>query len=368
VNEPNKKFSLFPIERLAKSWENGGFDDGDFDRTILPFEIIPGLFIEDVESLIPPDEFDHLLQMLGLQTVRFLKAIKYVIINRYPERSFDPDGNLIFGEDLRKGSEYLIQEAIACLRLIRPIRQFAQSCGGDIRDDGSLINFHFENPLSFVDSPENQNLFRVRTNDAENLRFFMPLFQQAMSGNFWKFRMALEMYQSGFFQHSHWKARYFLWTAALESLYTSQPHPGSGSEHSGSLVAKERIKHLLGPTTPIYPQGELTNLDPNPNLTVADVIDEIYCLRNNIAHGDKIPDYYFHSRGRIMFDGNELKKVNMLIEAISSIIRQSLLAILKKGLLNHFQDRASSEAYFGGLGLTKTLLSKRVPKSGFTCP
>jgi hypothetical protein len=318
------KFSLFPIERLAKSWENGGFYDGDFDRSLLPFEIIPGLFIEDVEALIAPDEFNDYLPMLGSETVKFLRAIKYVIIHRYPEYQLDATGNLIFETDLREKSEYLIQEAIACLRLIRPIRQFAQACGGEIRDDGTLANFHFQTPLPYVNSPMNQQLFGVRTSDAEDLRFYFPLFQNAMSGSFWKFRMALEMYQSGFFQHSHWKARYFLWTAALESLYTSQPQPGSGSEHSGSLVAKERIKSLLGPTTSIYPPGELTNLDPNPNLTVADVMDEIYCLRNNIAHGDKIPDYYFQTPGRMMFDGGELKKVDMLIEATSSITRQSL--------------------------------------------
>jgi|SRR3984885_411128 len=362
------KFSLFPIERLARSWEKGGFYDGDFDRSLLPFEIIPGLFIEDVEALIAPNEFNHYLSMLGYESVKFLKAIKYVIINRYPKYAVKPNGDMIFEEDQRKSSEYLIQEAIACLRLIRPIRQFAQACGGDVRDDGSLTNFHFESPLPYVNSPENQKLFGVRTSDAEALRFYLPLFQNAMSGQFWKFRMALEMYQSGFFQHSHWKARYFLWTAALESLYTSQPQPGSGSGHSGSLVAKERIKSLLGPTAPIYPPGELTNLDTNPNLTVADVMDEIYCLRNNIAHGDKIPDYYFQTPGRKMFDGQELYKRDMLIEAISSIIRQSLLAILKNGLLDHFRDRVSSETYFGGLGLTKSNLIKTIPKTGFTCP
>jgi hypothetical protein len=264
-----------------------------------------------------------------------------------------------------KASESLIQEAIACLRLIRPIRQFAQACGGDVRDDGSLTKFHFDVPLSYVFSPENQKLFAVRTSDAEDLRFYLPLFQKAMAGDFWKFRMALEMYQSGFFQHSHWKARYFLWTAALESLYTTQPQPGSGSQHSGSLVAKERIKALLGPNTPIYPAGELTNLDPDPKLTVATVINEIYCLRNNIAHGDKTPDYYFNTCGRVLYDGHELSRVDMLIEAISSIVRQSLLTILKNGLLNHFQDRASSEAYFGGLGLTKSLIKTSGP---FTCP
>lgn len=180
--------------------------------------------------------------------------------------------------------------------------------------------------------------------------------------------MALEMYQSGFFQHTHWKARYFLWTAALESLFTTQPQPGLGSDHSGSLVAKERIKYLLGENTPIYPPGELTNLDPDPKLTVTSVLDEIYCLRNNIAHGDKIPDHYFNTCGRAMYDGHELKRVDMLIEAISFVVRQSLLTILKNGLLDHFQGRASSEAYFGGLGLTKNLLKKSQTRSTFVCP
>lgn len=368
MGDPRMRFSLFPIERLARSWENGGFNDDDFDRSLLPFEIIPGLFIEDVEALIVPGEFDHYLSMLGTETVKFLKAIKYVIINRYPEYEVSANGGIIFERDLRERSEYLIQEAIACLRLIRPIRQFAQECGGEIRDDGSLANFHFRDPLSYVNSPENQKLFAVRTRDAEELRFYLPLFQDAMSGPYFKFSMALEMYQSGFFQHSHWKAQYFLWTAALESLYTSQPQPGVKSEHSGSLVAKERIKSLLGPTTPIYPSGELSKLDPNPNLTVAAVVDEIYCLRNNIAHGDKIPDYYSNTTGRITFDGVELNRREMLIESINSIIRQSLLTILKNKLLNHFQDSASSEAYFGGLGLTNSVLRDAIPKTGFRCP
>ena len=61
------------------------------------------------------------------------------------------------------------------------------------------------------------------------------------------------------------------------------------------MVAKERVKFLLGATAPIYPPGEYMDLDPDPGLTVAVVIDEIYCLRNHIAHGDKLPDYYYEA-------------------------------------------------------------------------
>ena len=137
--------------------------------------------------------------MLGSETVKSLRAIKYVIIHRYPEYELDKTGKLVYEVELREKSEYLIQEAIACLRLIRPIRQFAQACGGEILNDGTLINFHLQNPLLYVNSPLNQELFGVRTSDVEDLRFYFPLFQNAMSGNFWKFRMALEMYQSDFF-------------------------------------------------------------------------------------------------------------------------------------------------------------------------
>jgi len=80
----------------------------------------------------------------------------------------------------------------------------------------------------------------------------------------------------------------------------------------------------------------------NPNLTVADIVDEIYCLRNHIAHGDKIPEYYYQAIGRSEF-GTDLNRIDLLIEAISFIVRRSLLKILKNNLLSHFQDSGSSE-------------------------
>lgn len=186
-----------------------------------------------------------------------------------------------------------------------------------------------------------------------------------MAGNFWKFRMAIDMYQSGFFQQSHWKARFFLWTAALESLFTSQSR---GGQHSGSMVAKERVKFLLGATTPVYPPGEFMDLDPDPGLTVADVIDEIYCLRNHTAHGDKLPDLYYEAAGRPDFQGSSVVKGEMLLEAISSIIRQCLLKILKENLIHHFADATSSEAYFTASNLTKAELKKAYPNYSHACP
>lgn len=234
-----QKFSLFPIEKTARSQHRGGLDDDDFDASLLPFEVTGGAWIEDVSALVSNDEFDIYKQLLGTETVKHLERLKFVLIHRYTSPQYDSKNNTVICEpELMQGSQRLIQEIIACLRLIRPIMQHAQLCGGTVRDDGGLINFHFDQPLPFFTSLPNQVFFSIRTRDIRDLGLYAPLFRNAMAGPFWKFRMAVDMFQSGYFQHTHWKVRYFLWTAALESLFTTQ----GGREHSGSIVAKERIK------------------------------------------------------------------------------------------------------------------------------
>jgi hypothetical protein len=189
------------------------------------------------------------------------------------------------------------------------------------------------------------------------------MFKAAMAGPFWKFRMAVQMYDTGYFQSDHWKIRFFLWTSALEALFTSQ----TTSEHRGSRVARERIKAHLGAGSDVYPPGELTRLEQNPALTVADVVDEVYCLRNHIAHGDKIPNYYYGQTGRQTLNG-KLNRIEMLIENISFLVRRSLLKIMKDGLLAHFQDSPSSESYFDAQQLTRTAIERRFGRSSYRCP
>ena len=218
---------------------------------------------------------------------------------------------MIFEQELVDRSNRLVQEIVACLRLIRPTTQHAQFMGGSVEPDGTLGHFHFDNPFTFVSSLLNQKLFGIRTVDIQRLKYYAPLFVAAMEGHYWKYRMAVEMFQSGYFQHSHWKLRFFMWTAALEALFTSH----TSGQHRGSLVAKERVKFLVGAGTPIYPPDELSEYETDPNLTVGDVIDEIYCLRNHIAHGDKAPDYYFQTPGRQGINGT-VYKGEVLMESI----------------------------------------------------
>jgi hypothetical protein len=347
---------------MARNWV--GVPDGHFDDSLLPFQIMGDVYVEEVSSRIPKDEFDYCKSALGTETTKYLEQVKYAIIHRFPSIEKDPiTGNLVLEQELADRSRMLVQEIIACLRLIRPITQNVQFMGGSVEPDGTLRHMHFDNPFSYVSSLPNQRLFGIRTVDIQSLKYYAPLFVAAMEGNYWKYRMAVEMFQSGYFQHSHWKLRFFMWTAALEALFTSH----TNAQHRGSLVAKERVKFIVGASTLIYPPDERSQYEADPKLTVADVIDEIYCLRNHIAHGDKVPDYYFHTPGRQALSGT-LYKGEVLLEAISSIVRQALLSILKNGLLNHFADAASSESFFAANALTKSAIEARLGKRQYSCP
>jgi len=217
---------------------------------------------------------------------------------------------------------------------------------GGVRDDGTFDVQKFDHPLDFHEVPEVQKFFALRNRDAMELRNVALAFLRAMQGDFWKFRMASQFYELGHFQPWQPKARYLLWASAIESIYTTH-----NRGHKGSLVAKERIKWFLGEQTSIYAPGDISSLLTDPKITVGAIVNDLYEVRNHIAHGDRIPDRFFADVSRQSFNGG-VTRFEVLLEAASFIIRSSLLRILREGLLDHFADAAQAEAFFGGKGLT----------------
>ena len=65
----NLRFSMFPIAPMARNWV--GVPDGTFDDSLLPFQIMGDVYIEDVSSLIPKDEFDYCKSALGTETTKY---------------------------------------------------------------------------------------------------------------------------------------------------------------------------------------------------------------------------------------------------------------------------------------------------------
>lgn len=208
----------------------------------------------------------------------------------------------------------------------------------------------FELPIHLTEIPNIQKGFTLRNRDIAELKTVADEFLRAMDGEFWKFRMPVSLYEAGHFQDRHWKSRLFLWTSAIEAIFTSQTRD---REHSGSKVAKARVNWFLGPNRKIYAPGDVPSFAPQPEPTIRDLLDDLYEVRNCLAHGDKVPDRFF----KPFSNGYEtVNRLTILAEAASFIVRESLLKILRDKLLPHFKGSPESQAYFASNGLIRSLL------------
>jgi hypothetical protein len=336
--------ALYPIS-IAHDWH-----DEPFDISTLPAEIVPGVTVESIGSSLRKGAFEHLKGFLAERDVKDLQAMDAVIIYRY-----ETD---IFGRG-KQEAEAMVRNIAACLMLIRPTDQRIGYLHGEIRADNLLSINGFDNPPHVVNVPLVQKLFAVRTSDLRRLQKVASDFVRGMNGNFWKFRVPVVLYESGHFGHHYWKGRFALWCSALDAIYTTQPEFDKPQpyEHSGSVVAKARIRWFLGEQTSIYAPGDIQTVDVQPNITVGDVLDDLFELRNCVVHGDKTPDKFFVEK-RVAY-GQSVNWGDVLHEALSFIIRASLLKILEENLLDHFADGPASQAYFSSRGLVKSLLPKK---------
>jgi hypothetical protein len=338
------RVTLYSISGVSEFWNYE-----PFDHTKLPAQIVQGVTIESVMTMFNKETFSWVASEMGNRDLDTLSNVKYAIVHRFEVPSDDS------GKAERE-SDHLVYRTAACLRLIRPMRQAALTMSGSLLPDGTVKIRTFDHPVHLMDVPRLQKGFSLRNRDITDLQKLINEFLRGMSGEFWKFRMSVAFHDGGHFAVSYWKSRFMLWCSAVEALFTSQ-----NRDHQGSLVATERIKWFLGANTQIYARGDFPTFMPEASYTVAQIVDDLYEVRNCIAHGERIPQRFFapiHG-GYLGEDGNI---VDVLHDGLSFIIRASLLRILKDNLLQHFADGPAAEKYFAAAGLTKAALLKAKTK------
>jgi hypothetical protein len=328
------KATLYPIYAVATQW-----DDEPFDVSVLPFAVAPNISVEDVSTLFNGDTFGWVEREMGRHDLETLKSVQYAVVHRYETEEFNRGE-----EDV--ASEEIVRIVAACLRLIRPMRQGASLMQGEIKADGSLDVQHFEHPINLMEVPEVQKLFHLRNRDLMLLQQVAPQFLTVMKGDHWKIRMAVQFHEGGHWQQLFWKPRLSLWTAGVEALYTAPD-----SNHSGRLVTTERIKHLLGADTPVYEQGDFPRFMAHPDIRVQDVLKGIYKLRNYVVHGERVPPEYADVRRQGV--NAPVNRASVALEALSFVLRKSILHVFTANLLEHFKDSTASRRYWSGLSLTR---------------
>jgi hypothetical protein len=332
-----QKVTLYPISGLAQQW-----DDEPFDHSKLPTTIIPNVTIENVSAMFTDETWKWVEGEIGKRDLEALRSVRHAIVHRY--ESSESAGNI------QQSSLELVANMAACLRLIRPMRQFALTISGVLNPDGTVQVGYFDHPIHLLEIPRIQKNFFLRNRDITELQVVAGEFLRAMRGEYWKFRMPVSLYEAGHFQDRFWKSRFILWCSAIEAVYTSQTYD---RQHSGGKVAKARIKWFLGSTTKIYAPGDVPSFVPQPEPTIGNILDDLYEVRNCIAHGDRVPDRFFSQVTGTTDPANNLA---ILEEAASFIVRASLLKMLKGNLLEHFKGGVESQSFFQTNGLTSAQL------------
>jgi len=324
-------FQLIPLERLSAQ---------AFDLTQLPFDVLPGVKVADVSSLLPPSMFEHLRPEVGRHRMRvFDGTAKYALVHQYEEAPGWPATPA--GETAARRKADLLNEVFACSRIVRPTRRLG-SVSGLMREDGTVEQRQATFPDNALDVPEALKLFAFRNKDLEELRSLISTFLKAMHGEYWPVRMAVQYYYMGY-EVNDWKGRYLYWgSSAMHALYSS----------SNEKIVR-RIKWFLGESTLIYPPGEhpeaeFLGTDPT---RIGQVVEDVNVVRNCIAHGERIPDNYFRQdEGRNTLNGR-VNYIAVLDDALAFIVRANLRRIIAEGLLDDFASRVSVSQFWKSKGL-----------------
>ena len=338
MNDTVGRVTLYPLAGLTGDWE-----DEPFDQAQLPAMITPDVTVENVATMFKTDTWNFFEKEMSKRDMEVLRRINIAIVHRYLSTRYGTSGP-------EQDSIQVVHNVAACLRLIRPMRQYALVINGALEPDGTIQIQSFDHPVHLMDVPQIQKGFLLRNRDVTDLQSIASSFLTAMAGQYWKFRMPLSLYEAGHFQDRFWKSRFIVWSSAIEAIFTSQTRD---REHSGSKVAKARIRWFLGANTKIYAPGDVPSIAPQPEPTIDSVLDDLYEVRNCIAHGNRVPDKFFVQAASW---GENTNRLQTLEEAASFIVRASLLKILKQGLLNHFKGGSESQAYFTAHNLVRSRL------------
>jgi hypothetical protein len=351
------KIEFFPIQVDTFGYLN------DEPPPLGTHKIADGLTIEDVSLLITDETFSLWTKdcHVSRDTAEALRHVKYAIAYRYTsssERDTELDGH----------SAQTVNEAISCLQLIRPTRRsMAMNVPGIVRGNGSIDAHGFSAIHDPADVPEVQKLFTIRSRDIELLRLIFPEFRRLYARDdngelrdYEPLRMAIQLYELGY-SLTAWKPRHILWWSAIEALYGSN-----------EITAQARIYGFFGnkdlrggANSTIYENGDIPSCytPVKDGLhTLGTTLPKIYAVRNDSAHGQRVPDIYFsnvpHPFGTAPF-------LDVLAEAATLIIRKTVVEVLRRGWRHKFKDPQTRDNFWLlEYGLDKHQSKKRLRDAG----
>ena len=185
------RITLYPINAVTELWQ-----DDPFDHSMLPAQVVPDVTIESVKGMFNEQTFSWVGSEMGKHDMETLAGVKYAIVHRFEAPPLDTG-------QAQQESVNLVNNIAACLRLIRPMRQFASLMVGNLRNDGTIEIQTFSHPVNLMDVPQLQKSFALRNRDVLELQSVVNEFLRGMKGEYWKFKMSVSFHDSGHFAVSY---------------------------------------------------------------------------------------------------------------------------------------------------------------------
>jgi hypothetical protein len=237
---------------------------------------------------------------------------------------------------------------IAHLRLIAPNRTsrndelYLQVTGSGGLDPFRCSKSPFWPQIHLTDSEK--VVLGISLSHLETLKSWMPWIVE-----FWRHWRAyyplwvsLDFLEKFYLEYNSFRARHLFRVMALEALLCSEHDKDYGRQ-----ALKSKLPKLLGWHCDLYAtyQNDLITARL-PVLPLTDrLIDDMYTLRNKVAHGDQMPPDWMKEYRPGWVDQN-VSYAAVLCEAAGSMLRLIWLKIVSEGLQQTFADKKRMQKFF----------------------
>ena len=318
-----------------------------FDDTLhgRPLEISDSILLEDISEIFEETAFDaYVPKDHSEPEVESLKQMRYALTHRFECTHQD--------EPLQENrSEQLLYKLYLGLKVVRPTAGRFEVLHYNTSEPAPRLPRWERNTRETIVC-DCESLNRIRLVDLQELAALGPSLLCALSIFRNPIAQAVQSLEVGY-RADFLNVRHLLWTIGLDALFTSTEW-----ENRGKQVAVSRIKDFLGPNLPIHcgivsPDSALP--EPAPT-SLGVILDHIYDLRNDFAHGSWPETNWAGKVCRRSADGiREIDYAEFLSECASATLRAALKKVLTDGdFVDMFNDKAKMNAHFASRGLIPT--------------
>lgn len=324
-----------------------GYAEDNLSGLALPFKIGDSLYVDDVSGIVRDTTFDPLVdQFFSKSEAETLKNTRYALTRRFDCKDWDSRQ-----EELK--SESLLYRLYLGLKIIRPTTGRYHALHYDLSHATPRLPRGTRNDYgTILCDCDLVNWAVIRGRDIENLAKLAASLLSTLKDAKNPISQAVQSLEIGY-RGDFLNVRHLLWVIGLDALFTSTEWESQGTD-----VAVKRVKDFLGANFKIYPDTSHPNLDGGstlPNVEMSELLDDVYKLRNDFAHGTWPDKRWAGKVCRPSADfSRDIYYAEVLSEAASAILRGCLKKIFGDAqLVELFSEKAKMNAHFASRGLTR---------------